>query len=233
MKFVWQMPMRGSAVQPARFENPLFMDLKGVGVEHGAVAAADAFHGLANFQFRPGGGPGALFQEGLLADMDRARPLGGVIDGQGVGFRLEGGDFAGKRDGVGGWCGLGSLGRRGGVLGWERAERQQAQRSDQAGGKAMGAVHGISMASERRVGLAGLAASTATEGATRDGPNGMNALIQRLSLMTAALVLLSSLFFTGCVSTGSDTGPQPVRPVGSGGRGMSPGMEAETSTGVR
>ncbi|HEV7868666.1 MAG TPA: hypothetical protein VGO90_13350 [Chthoniobacteraceae bacterium] len=50
-----------------------------------------------------------------------------------------------------------------------------------------------------------------------------------LIVVAAALAVGS---FSGCETSSSDNSPQPVRPPGSGGRGMSPGHEAQTSRGA-
>ena len=56
-----------------------------------------------------------------------------------------------------------------------------------------------------------------------------------INMKTLSLLLLSTLLlagFTGCQTASSDNAPQPIRPQGSGGRGTSPGMSAETSSSV-
>ena len=52
----------------------------------------------------------------------------------------------------------------------------------------------------------------------------------KLRIFTGALLLAAVLQFTGCSSTANTGGSadQQTRPPGSGGRGTTPGMAAET-----
>ncbi len=44
-----------------------------------------------------------------------------------------------------------------------------------------------------------------------------------------AAALMASIF-ASCQTASTQEGPQPIRPQGSGGRGASPGLHAETSS---
>jgi hypothetical protein len=52
------------------------------------------------------------------------------------------------------------------------------------------------------------------------------------TVLMLCCAVAAMLVLPACVTEDSDVGPQPIRPQGSGGRGASPGYEAETTSAV-